>query len=76
MNTLKRFFSLLMSAIMMLLALNIPCALAADDPSTVVLNVTNTPVRGQVALEKTGLQLVRFVDEVDAYGNTIMKPVY
>ena len=76
MNALKRFFSLLMSAVLMLLALNIPCALSADDSSIIVLNVTNTPVRGQVALEKTGLQLVRFVDEVDAYGNTIMRPVY
>src|SRR5699024_3749489 len=27
-------------------------------------------------LEKTGLQLVRFEDEQDAYGNTVMRPVF
>ena len=40
------------------------------------MNVTNTPVRGDIVLEKSGMQLVRFADEKDAYGNTVMKPIY
>ena len=51
-------------------------AVTAGDAETVTLNVTNTPVRGDVLLEKTGLQLVRFEDEQDAYGNTVMRPVF
>lgn len=51
-------------------------AVTISDAATVTLNVTNTPVRGDVLLEKTGLQLVRFEDEQDAYGNTVMRPVF
>lgn len=51
-------------------------AVAISDAATVTLNVTNTPVRGDVLLEKTGMQLVRFEDEQDAYGNTVMRPVF
>ena len=51
-------------------------AVTTGDAATVMLNVTNTPVRGDVLLEKTGLQLVRFEDEQDAYGNTVMRPVF
>ena len=50
--------------------------MTTGDAETVTLNVTNTPVRGDVLLEKTGLQLVRFEDEQDAYGNTVMRPVF
>lgn len=62
-----------------LLLLLIGCfssALAATESGVVVLNVTNTPIRGDVILSKTGLQLVRFTAEKDAYGNTCMKPIY
>lgn len=55
--------------------LAIPMGLA-DDNNVVTVEVSNTPVRGDVQLEKTGLKLVRFVDEQDQYGNTVMKPVY
>ena len=51
-------------------------AVTTGDAATVTLNVTNTPVRGDVLLEKTGMQLVRFEDELDAYGNTVMRPVF
>lgn len=51
-------------------------AVTTGDAATVTLNVTNTPVRGDVLLEKTGMQLVRFEDEQDAYGNTVMRPVF
>lgn len=71
---LKSAFSVFMAIVMTVLS---PFPIAfADDTVTVTLNVTNTPVRGDVVLEKTGLILQRFQDEKDAYGNTVMKPVY
>lgn len=74
MKTLKRIFSLMMA--MLLLMTNAGIAFAADAVQTITINVSNTPVRGDVMLEKTGLQLTRFNDEQDAFGNTIMKPVF
>ena len=76
MFNMKRFLHLMLAVVMLLTCFQIPYAYAADDPITVTLNVTNTPVRGDVALEKIGMQLVRFADEKDSYGNTIMKPVF
>ena len=78
----KRFVFLGLCAILflgMLVILMLPMtarAVTAGDAATVTLNVTNTPVRGDVLLEKTGMQLVRFEDEQDAYGNTVMRPVF
>ena len=78
----KRFVFLGLCAILFLgliAILMLPMAARAvtiSDAATVTLNVTNTPVRGDVLLEKTGLQLVRFEDEQDAYGNTVMRPVF
>ena len=71
----NRLLHLLMALVMLLTYLTIPTALA-DDTVTVTLNVTNTPVRGDVALEKKGMQLVRFQNETDANGYSVMKPVY
>ena len=76
MFNMKRFLRLMLAVVMLLSCFQIPYAYADDEPVTVTLNVTNTPVRGDGALEKTGMQLIRFADEKDAYGNTIMKPVY
>lgn len=73
---MKRFLHLMLAVVMLLSCFQIPSAYAADEPTTVTVNVTNTPVRGDVVLEKSGMQLVRFADEKDAYGNTVMKPVY
>ena len=78
----KRFVFLGLCAILflgMLVILMLPMtarAVTTGDAATVTLNVTNTPVRGDVLLEKTGMQLVRFEDEQDAYGNTVMRPVF
>lgn len=78
----KRFVFLGLCAILffgLIAILMLPMAARAvttGDAATVTLNVTNTPVRGDVLLEKTGLQLVRFEDEQDAYGNTVMRPVF
>ena len=44
--------------VLLLLSLTAATALAAET-ATATVNVTNTPVRGDVRLEKTGLQLVR-----------------
>ena len=73
---MKRFFHLVLAAVMLLSCIQVPSAYAADTPTTVTVNVTNTPVRGDILLEKSGMQLVRFADEKDAYGNTVMKPIY
>lgn len=78
----KRFVFLGLCAILFLgliAILMLPMAARAvttGDAATVTLNVTNTPVRGDVLLEKTGMQLARFEDEQDAYGNTVMRPVF
>ena len=75
MNNKNRLLHLFMAMVMLITSLVFPGALA-DDTVTVTLNVTNTPVRGDVVLEKKGLQLTRFQDETDANGYAIMKPVY
>ena len=77
MKFLKRIMNWFVAATLLLTGLNLSTALAEDAPvETVTVNVTNTPVRGDVLLEKTGLQLVRFADEQDAFGYIVMKPVY
>lgn len=76
MNMMKRLMHLFMAVVLLLTSLSIPVAFAAENTTTVTLNVTNTPVRGDIVLEKTGMQLVRFEDETDANGNSIMRPVY
>ena len=76
MKSMKKLFHLLMAFVMLMTCIQLPTAYADDEPVTITLNVTNTPVQGDIVLEKTGLQLVRFEDETDAYGNTVMRPVY
>ncbi len=73
---MRRFLHLMLAVVMLLSCIQIPYAYAADEPTTVTVTVTNTPVRGDIVLEKSGMQLVRFADEKDSYGNTVMKPVY
>ena len=51
MKTKNRFLHLFMALVMLLSWLNFTTA-AADDTVVVTLNVTNTPVRGDVVLEK------------------------
>lgn len=75
MKTMKRMFHLIVAMVMLLSCFQFTTALAADTV-TVTVNVSNTPVRGDILLEKYGMQLVRFADEQDSYGNTVMRPVY
>ena len=72
---MKRMIGLLLAVAALIVCFAIPAAMA-DSSNVVTLNVTNTPIKGDVSLEKTGLQLTHFVDEKDSFGNTIMKPVY
>ena len=72
MKRMKQWMHWVLALVLLVLSLSVPTAAA----ETITVNVTNTPVRGSVALEKTGLQLVRFTDEQDEWGNTVMKPVY
>ena len=72
---MKRMIGLLLAVAALIVCFAIPAAMA-DSSNVVTLNVTNTPIKGDVSLEKTGLQLTHFVDEQDSFGNTIMKPVY
>ena len=74
MRCMKRLLRLGMT-VLLLLSLTAATVLAAET-ATITVNVTNTPVRGDVLLEKTGLQLVRFEDEQDACGNAVMRPVF
>ena len=72
MKRMKQWMHWVLALVLLMMSLSVPTAAA----ETITVNVTNTPVRGSVALEKTGLQLVRFTDEQDEWGNTVMKPVY
>ena len=76
MKSMKKLFHLMMALVMLLTCVHVPAAFADDEPVTITLNVTNTPVQGDIMLEKTGLQLTRFEGTIDEYGNAIMKPVY
>lgn len=38
--------------------------------------IENTPVKGRIRLEKTGLQLTGIKEKEDRYDNTVMQPVY
>ena len=72
MKQMKQWMHWVLALVLLVMSLSVSAAAA----ETITVNVTNTPVRGSVALEKTGLQLVRFTDEQDEWGNTVMKPVY
>ena len=76
MNFMKRMLHLCLALVILMTCFQVPTVLADDEPVTITLNVTNTPIQGDIILEKTGLQLVRFADEKDEFGNTVMKPVY
>lgn len=68
MKRMKQWMHWVLALVLLVMSLSVPAAAA----ETITVNVTNTPVRGSVALEKTGLQLVRFTDEQDEWGNTVM----
>ena len=40
------------------------------------IEIPNTPVKGRICLEKTGLMLAGFELDTDAYGNELQRPVY
>ena len=46
----KKMLHLVMAVIMLMTCIQLPGAYAVDDGNTVTVNVTNTPVRGDVLL--------------------------
>ena len=76
MNFMKKMLHMGLALVILITCFQVPTVLADNEPVTITLNVTNTPIQGDIVLEKTGLQLVRFSDEQDEFGNTVMKPVY
>ena len=76
MNFMKRMLHLGLALVILMTCFQVPTVFADVEPVTIVLNVTNTPIQGDIVLEKTGLRLVRFADEKDEFGNTLMVPVY
>lgn len=52
MKRMKQWMHWVLALVLLVLSLSVPTAAA----ETITVNVTNTPVRGSVALEKTGLQ--------------------
>ena len=63
MKQMKQWMHWVLALVLLVMSLSVSAAAA----ETITVNVTNTPVRGSVALEKTGLQLVRFTDEQDEW---------
>ena len=77
---MKRFFHLVLAAVMLLSCIQVPSAYAADTPTTVTVNVTNTPVRGDIVLEKTislllTLPSIPISSESSLYHSTLSVPV-
>ncbi len=48
---------------------------SSDKVHLVDVMIDNTPVKGRIVLEKTGLQLTGFETETDSWGQTVRKPV-
>lgn len=46
------------------------------DTHLVEVEVPNKPVKGNIIVDKTGLQLTDFVSITDSFGNNVSKPVY
>lgn len=53
MKQMKQWMHWVLALVLLVMSLSVSAAAA----ETITVNVTNTPVRGSVALEKTGLQL-------------------
>ena len=52
MKQMKQWMHWVLALVLLVMSLSVPAAAA----ETITVNVTNTPVRGSVALEKTGLR--------------------
>ena len=74
--TKKGFTALLLSLLLMILCL--PAAVLGEDvkENTQEIFVTNTPIKGQIILEKKGMVLTGFVESQDSTGHTVYTPDY
>ena len=69
--TKKGFTALLLSLLLLLVC--IPAAVLGEEATenTQEIFVTNTPIKGKIVLEKTGMVLTGFVETQDSTGHTV-----
>ncbi len=74
--TKKGFTALLLSLLLLLVC--IPAAVLGEEATenTQEIFVTNTPIKGKIVLEKTGMVLTGFVETQDSTGHTVYTPDY
>ena len=75
-NTKKGFTALILSLLLLLVCL--PAAVLGEEvnETTKEIFVTNTPIKGKIVLEKTGMVLTGFVETQDSTGFTVYAPDY
>ena len=74
--TKKGFAAMILS--LLLLVVCLPAAVLGEDvkEDTQEIFVTNTPIKGKIVLEKTGMVLTGFVESQDSTGHTVYTPDY
>ena len=74
--TRKGFTALILSLLLLLVCL--PAAVFGEEvnETTQEIFVTNTPIKGKIVLEKTGMVLTGFVESQDSTGFTVYAPDY
>ncbi len=78
MSTTKKGFSSLFLGLLLIL-LCIPAAMfgeSTEEAMTQEILVSNTPIKGQIVLEKKGMVLTGFVESTDSTGYTVYTPDY
>ena len=77
MKSIKKGFSaLLLGLILMVMCLASAFGEGAEAIDTQEIFVTNTPIKGQIVLEKKGMVLTGFVETLDSTGYTVYTPDY
>ena len=77
MNTIKKGFSaMLLGLVLMVMCFASAFGEGVEPVDTQEIFVTNTPIKGQIVLEKKGMVLTGFVETVDSTGYTVFTPDY
>ena len=76
MSTKKGFTAFLLSLLLMLLCFVTAIGEGAEEVNSQELFVTNTPIKGQVVLEKKGQVLTGFIESTDSTGFVVHTPDY
>ena len=74
-TTKKGFIAFLLSLLMLMCFTVAVGEETAEDDSQSIF-VTNTPIKGQIVLEKTGMVLTGFIESQDSTGYTVYTPDY